>query len=98
MSSIQLINPNADVAKRAQALQITINAAQGLQSVIKTNLGPKGTLKMYRVGWLSVHPHRLRVSRLVSGAGDIKLTKDGKVLLSEMVCTQSCGLWPGLTW
>lgn len=46
MSSIQLINPNADTAKRAQALQITVNAAQGLQNVIKTNLGPKGTLKM----------------------------------------------------
>lgn len=47
MSSIQMLNPNADVARRAQALQITINAAQGLQNVIKTNLGPKGTLKMY---------------------------------------------------
>jgi len=47
MSSIQLLNPNADVARRAQALQITVNAAQGLQNVIKSNLGPKGTLKMY---------------------------------------------------
>lgn len=46
MSSIQLLNPNADVARRAQALQITVNAAHGLQSVLKTNLGPKGTLKM----------------------------------------------------
>lgn len=27
----------------------------------------------------------ITVDRLVSGAGDIKLTKDGKVLLSEMV-------------
>ena len=26
------------------------------------------------------------VLRLVGGAGDIKLTKDGKVLLTEMVC------------
>ena len=25
--------------------------------------------------------------RLVSGAGDIKLTKDGNVLLHEMVCS-----------
>jgi hypothetical protein len=49
MSSIQMLNPNADVARRAQALQITINAAQGLQNVIKTNLGPKGTLKMYHL-------------------------------------------------
>lgn len=49
MSSIQILNPNADVVRRAQALQITINAAQGLQNVIKTNLGPKGTLKMYHL-------------------------------------------------
>jgi len=34
---------------------------------MKTNLGPKGTLKM-----------------LVGGAGQVKLTKDGSVLLSEM--------------
>lgn len=39
----------------------------GLQDVLKTNLGPKGTIKM-----------------LVSGAGDIKITKDGNVLLNEM--------------
>jgi T-complex protein 1 subunit zeta len=47
---------------------VNITAAQGLQDVLRTNLGPKGTLKM-----------------LVDGAGQIKLTKDGKVLLSEMV-------------
>jgi T-complex protein 1 subunit zeta len=34
---------------------------------LKTNLGPKGTIKM-----------------LVGGAGQIKLTKDGNVLLREM--------------
>lgn len=34
---------------------------------MRTNLGPKGTLKM-----------------LVGGAGQVKLTKDGSVLLSEM--------------
>ncbi len=47
MSSIQMLNPGADVARQAQALQMTVNAARGLQNVIKTNLGPKGTLKMY---------------------------------------------------
>ncbi|CAB4068960.1 CCT6 [Lepeophtheirus salmonis] len=36
-------------------------------SVLQTNLGPRGTLKL-----------------LVSGAGDIKITKDGNVLLHEM--------------
>jgi T-complex protein 1 subunit zeta len=46
---------------------MNINAAKGLQEVMKSNLGPKGTLKM-----------------LVGGAGQIKLTKDGCVLLHEM--------------
>lgn len=45
--SIQLLNPNADVVRRNLALQVNINAAMGLQTVLKTNLGPKGTLKMY---------------------------------------------------
>ena len=67
-SAVSLINPNAEVARRGQALQLNINGAVGLMEVVRSNLGPKGTIKM-----------------LVSGAGDIKLTKDGKVLLSEMV-------------
>ena len=67
MSAIHLVNPKAQVAASAAALQLNINAAKGLQEVLRTNLGPKGTMKM-----------------LVSGAGDIKLTKDGNVLLHEM--------------
>lgn len=67
MSSLQLLNPKAESLRRAAALQVNIAAAKGLQQVLETNLGPKGTLKM-----------------LVDGAGSIKLTKDGKVLLSEM--------------
>lgn len=46
---------------------MNVAAAVGLQNVLKTNLGPRGTLKM-----------------LVGGAGQIKLTKDGNVLLHEM--------------
>jgi len=46
---------------------VNVAAARGLQNVLKTNLGPKGTLKM-----------------LVGGAGQIKITKDGNVLLHEM--------------
>lgn len=81
--SVQLLNPNADVARRALALQVNMSAALGLQNVLKTNLGPKGTLKMYR----AAVPLRITMilGRLVSGSGDIKLTKDGKVLLHEMV-------------
>ncbi|KAJ3412005.1 T-complex protein 1 subunit zeta [Chytridiales sp. JEL 0842] len=66
-SAVQLVNPKAEVARRGQALSLNINAALGLQDVLKSNLGPKGTIKM-----------------LVGGAGDLKLTKDGKVLLNEM--------------
>lgn len=67
MSAIKALNPNAEVARAAQALKVNISAAMGLQEVLTTNLGPKGTIKM-----------------LVSGAGDIKITKDGNVLLHEM--------------
>ena len=45
-SAVKAINPNSDVARRGQALNLNINAAIGLQEVLKTNLGPKGTLKM----------------------------------------------------
>lgn len=44
---MQVANPNAEVARRGQALSININAALGLYDVLKTNLGPKGTIKMY---------------------------------------------------
>ena len=66
-SGAQMVNPNAEVLKKGVAHMMNINAARGLQDVLKSNLGPKGTLKM-----------------LVSGAGDIKLTKDGNTLLHEM--------------
>lgn len=67
MSAITLLNPKAEFARAAQALAINISAAKGIQDVMRTNLGPKGTMKM-----------------LVSGAGEIKITKDGNVLLHEM--------------
>ncbi len=47
MSSVQFINPKAEVLKKVQALAMNINAAMGLQDIMKSNLGPKGTLKMY---------------------------------------------------
>lgn len=65
--SLQLLNPKAESLRREAALRVNVTSAEGLQSVLETNLGPKGTLKM-----------------LVDGAGNIKLTKDGKVLLTEM--------------
>uniref|UniRef100_A0A1B6CIP3 T-complex protein 1 subunit zeta n=1 Tax=Clastoptera arizonana TaxID=38151 RepID=A0A1B6CIP3_9HEMI len=65
--AISLLNPKAEFARASQALAINISAAKGIQEVMKSNLGPKGTMKM-----------------LVSGSGDIKITKDGNVLLHEM--------------
>lgn len=46
MSSVELINQHAEHVGKRQALLINTSAATGLQSVLKTNLGPKGTLKM----------------------------------------------------
>uniref|UniRef100_U3FVW5 T-complex protein 1 subunit zeta n=3 Tax=Micrurus TaxID=8634 RepID=U3FVW5_MICFL len=65
--AVKALNPKAEIARAQAALAVNISAARGLQDVLRTNLGPKGTMKM-----------------LVSGAGDIKLTKDGNVLLHEM--------------
>ena len=65
--SANLVNPNAEIVASSQCLQVNVAAARGLQNVLKTNLGPRGTLKM-----------------LVGGAGQIKITKDGNVLLHEM--------------
>jgi len=67
MSAVKLVNQEADIIKKAQALAVNINAGKGLQEVLKSNLGPKGTIKM-----------------LVGGAGQVKLTKDGNILLHEM--------------
>ena len=67
MAAISMLNPKAEVARAGQTLAVNIGGAKGIQDVLKTNLGPKGTMKM-----------------LVGGAGDIKITKDGNVLLHEM--------------
>lgn len=47
MSAIKSLNPKAEVARASQALAVNIAAAKGLQDVLKSNLGPKGTLKMW---------------------------------------------------
>jgi len=67
MPAIHEVSPNADVISKHYALTTNITAAKSLAQILRTNLGPKGTLKM-----------------LVGGAMQIKLTKDGYVLLSEM--------------
>lgn len=67
LTNLAYINPGGRQAKKASALEINMTASCGLQEVLKTNLGPRGTMKM-----------------LVSGAGLIKITKDGNTLLGEM--------------
>mmetsp|Transcript_27032 Transcript_27032/g.37620 ORF Transcript_27032/g.37620 Transcript_27032/m.37620 type:complete len:544 (-) Transcript_27032:267-1898(-) len=64
---LKTVNPNADIIGKNHALAMNIQAAKSLMGILKSNLGPSGTMKM-----------------LVSGAGTIKITKDGKVLLDEM--------------
>ncbi|KAL3775381.1 hypothetical protein ACHAWO_006572 [Cyclotella atomus] len=66
-SRLRELSPNAEIVSHGAALAVNIAASSGLQNVLKSNLGPRGTLKM-----------------LVGGAGLIKLTKDGNVLLHEM--------------
>jgi T-complex protein 1 subunit zeta len=67
MSQLRDINPNAEIVSKTQARAVNVAAGVGLLNVIKSNLGPRGTLKL-----------------LVGGAGQLKLTKDGMVLLKEM--------------
>ena len=67
MSSVNFINEKAEELDKEKALLMNSSAASSLQSVLRTNLGPKGTEKM-----------------LVGGAGQVKITKDGNVLLHEM--------------
>ena len=44
--SVKTLNANAEVMGRNAALFMNIQASKGLHDVMKTNLGPKGTIKM----------------------------------------------------
>lgn len=46
MAAIKAINSKAEVARAQAALAVNICAARGLQDVLRTSLGPKGTMKM----------------------------------------------------
>lgn len=62
-----VMNSSAEIVSKTQARAVNVAAGVGLLNVLKSNLGPRGTLKL-----------------LVGGAGQLKLTKDGLVLLKEM--------------
>ena len=46
MSALSSLNPGADHTAQAHALAINVSAGKGLSEVLKSNLGPRGTLKM----------------------------------------------------
>merc|ERR1712022_3975 len=46
-SALKMVNPTADAAtKKGQALAINGGAAKGLAEVLRSNIGPSGTMKM----------------------------------------------------
>lgn len=66
--AIQDVSPNAEIVGKQQALRVNASAAVGLMNVLKSNLGPTGTLKLLVGGTVD----------------QLKLTKDGVTLLKEM--------------
>ena len=45
-AAAKLVNPNAEIVAKSQSLLVNVSAGRGLASVLKSNLGPRGTLKM----------------------------------------------------
>lgn len=105
MGSVKTLNPNAEIMGKSAALFMNINAAKGLHEVMKTNFGPKGTIKMLVGGAGGASTRTTELQRAPAAAAaalprtatrsgvpalpslhaaDIKLTKDGNVLLREM--------------
>jgi T-complex protein 1 subunit zeta len=41
MSSVELVNPDAETMRSGHALMVNVNAAKGLQEVLKSNLGKR---------------------------------------------------------
>lgn len=64
-----------NLQRRGEALKVNISAGEGLQDVLKSNLGPSGTIKMY----VAADGHWGGVmiltdsSRLVDGAGGVRI-------------------------
>ncbi|CAO2594764.1 T-complex protein 1 subunit zeta [Lemmus lemmus] len=46
MVAVKTLNPKAEVAQVQAALAVNISVERDLQDVLRTNLGPKGTMKM----------------------------------------------------
>lgn len=67
MASVKQLNSKAEVLGRNAALFMNINAAKGLLEVMKTNLGPKGTIKMLVGGAGGAMRARCRLQALIVG-------------------------------
>jgi hypothetical protein len=72
MSAITTLNPKAESARQAQALAINISAARGLAEMLKTNLGPKGTMKMYVQWYIILYFHSFDILGLYRGLVKLK--------------------------
>jgi T-complex protein 1 subunit zeta len=44
--ALRTLNPNAQGVSKNYALQFNFQAAKGLMEILKSNLGPRGTIKM----------------------------------------------------
>jgi len=89
--SANQLNENAQVIGRGQAFSVNVMAARGLSEVLRTNLGPKGTLKMLVGGAGQIkltkdgncllhemqiqHPTALMIARTATAQDDV--TGDG---------------------
>ena len=100
MSAAQLLNPKAEsrashlritlsicllicIQRRGEALKVNISAGEGLQDVLKSNLGPTGTIKMF-VYLYNFSRDKLKVLRLVDGAGAVCVYRDGTSRISGL--------------
>ncbi|EDX18017.1 GD17235 [Drosophila simulans] len=73
MASISLLNPKAEFARASQALAINISAAKGLQDVMRSNLGPKGTVKIWFLAPATSRSPRMAMSCCTKCRSSIRL-------------------------
>ena len=79
-----IVNPDAEIVSKQQCLMVNVTAARGLQNAVKSNLGEKRKcLSNFEMAVILIGP-KGTLKMLVGGAGQIKITKDGNVLLHEM--------------
>ncbi len=70
--------------RRGEALKVNISAGEGLQDVLKSNLGPLGTIKMsvYILRNFTSSLSANNLSRLVDGAGQVRTFPPGPTQFS----------------